>query len=165
MGSFAWRPPFPEALRRKETMTKRFSSSRTFIFLFRRTAARPKVSRTGSRTSKADLERPKELRVRRGKRSMQRRTRSRCQLEASSSHWISCERRSSALILYHYFSFPPYLIPSDTLYRLHWSLAYGTANSEFASSPSVSRNESDDRKDYFVHYEFPCPAVPPLTVQ
>ncbi len=33
MGLFAWRPPFPEALRRKETMTNRLSSSRTFIFL------------------------------------------------------------------------------------------------------------------------------------
>src|SRR5438132_2583410 len=33
MGPFAWRPPFPKALRGKETMTKRLSSSRTFIFL------------------------------------------------------------------------------------------------------------------------------------
>src|SRR5881392_4109542 len=33
MGRFAWRPPFPEALRGKETMTNRLSSSRTFIFL------------------------------------------------------------------------------------------------------------------------------------
>src|SRR5439155_7024234 len=33
MGPFAWRPPFPKALRGKETMTKRLSSSGTFIFL------------------------------------------------------------------------------------------------------------------------------------
>src|SRR5947209_4053829 len=33
MGPFAWRPPFSKALRGKETMTKRLSSSRTFIFL------------------------------------------------------------------------------------------------------------------------------------
>ncbi len=33
MGLFAWRPSFPEALRRKETVTKRLSSSRTFIFI------------------------------------------------------------------------------------------------------------------------------------
>src|SRR5438876_4601793 len=33
MGPFAWRPPFPEALRGKETVTKRLLSSRTFIFI------------------------------------------------------------------------------------------------------------------------------------
>src|SRR5437016_1647454 len=33
MGLLAWRPPFPKALRGKETMTKRLSWSRTFIFL------------------------------------------------------------------------------------------------------------------------------------
>src|SRR5437588_11704817 len=33
MGPFTWRPPFPKALRGKETMTKQLSSSGTFIFL------------------------------------------------------------------------------------------------------------------------------------
>src|SRR6266446_489148 len=33
MGLVAWRPPFPEALRGKETMTNRFWSSRIFIFV------------------------------------------------------------------------------------------------------------------------------------
>src|SRR6266487_344875 len=33
MGPFAWRPPFPKAVRGKETVTNRLSSSRTFIFL------------------------------------------------------------------------------------------------------------------------------------
>src|ERR1700736_304002 len=33
MGPFAWRPPFPETLRGKETMMNRLSSSRTFILI------------------------------------------------------------------------------------------------------------------------------------